>query len=121
MKIGAQRLRDSKNAVAMRTVKQFRSNRVGKLTSIASPALITKTRFTGVPNESKVLTMGTFVEGMAQIVPFTKNDGVDGFHNSRTKAFAVKLIITVKTPLIIGENLNDGDLMKLGKISFAVT
>ena len=63
------------------------------MTSIANPALITKTRFTGVPNEREVLTMGTFVEGMAQIVLFTKNDEVDGFHNSRTKAFAINLVI----------------------------
>ena len=90
------------------------------MTSIANPALITKTRFTGVPNESKVLTMWTFVKGMTQIVPFTKNDGIDGFHNSRTKTFATKLIIAKQTPSILGENLSDGDLMRLGKISVAV-
>ena len=53
-------------------------------------------------------------------MPFTKNDGVDGFHNSRTKAFAANLIITKQTPLILGKNLSDGDFMRPGKINIAM-
>ena len=53
-------------------------------------------------------------------MPFTKNDGIDRFHNSWTKTFAANLIITKQTPLILGENLSDGDFMRPGKISIAM-